>query len=52
MDLTAYRRLLRDSRARRLLAGLAVSSLGPRPTVTSSRLAPDRFGSGWGIIGL
>jgi MFS family permease len=28
MDLTAYRRLLRDSRARRLLAGLAVSSLG------------------------
>jgi MFS family permease len=28
MDLIAYRRLLRDSRARRLLAGLAVSSLG------------------------
>ena len=28
MDLTAYRGLLRDSRARRLLAGLAVSSLG------------------------
>lgn len=28
MDLTAYRSLLRDSRARRLLAGLAVSSLG------------------------
>jgi len=28
MDLTAYRSLLRDSQARRLLAGLAVSSLG------------------------
>jgi MFS family permease len=28
MDLTAYRNLLRDSRTRRLLAGLAVSSLG------------------------
>jgi hypothetical protein len=28
MDLTTYRSLLRDSRARRLLAGLAVSSLG------------------------
>jgi MFS family permease len=28
MDLTAYRTLIRDSRARRLLAGLAVSSLG------------------------
>jgi len=28
MDLTTYRSLLRDSRARRLLAGLAASSLG------------------------
>jgi MFS family permease len=28
MDLTAYRSLLRDPRARRLLAGLAISSLG------------------------
>jgi len=27
-DLTAYRSVLRDSRARRLLAGLAVSSFG------------------------
>jgi len=30
MNLTTYRSLLRDSRARRLLAGLAVSSLGDR----------------------
>jgi hypothetical protein len=39
MDLTAYRSLLRDPRARRLLTGPAVSSLG------------DGFGGGWGIIG-
>ena len=35
MDLTAYRSLLRDSRARRLLAGLAVSSLGDGMSVVT-----------------
>jgi MFS family permease len=35
MDLTAYRRLLRDFRARRLLAGLAVSSLGDGMSVVT-----------------
>jgi hypothetical protein len=35
MNLTAYRSLLRDSRARRLLAGLAVSSLGDGMSVVT-----------------
>ncbi len=35
MDLTAYRRLVRDARARRLLAGLAVSSLGDGMSVVT-----------------
>jgi MFS family permease len=35
MDLTAYRILLRDSRARRLLGGLAVSSLGDGMSVVT-----------------
>jgi len=36
MDLTTYRSLLRDSRARRLLAGLAVSSLGDGMSIVTS----------------
>ena len=40
MDLTAYRSLLRNSRARRLFAGLVVSSLGDgMSTVTIAWLA-------------
>jgi MFS family permease len=35
MDLTAYRSLLRDSRARRLLAGLAVSSFGDGTSIVT-----------------
>jgi hypothetical protein len=47
MDLTAYRSLLRDSRARRLLTGLAVSSLDDGMSIVTiawlaQAIAPSR----------